>query len=183
MNQTLREFVTVRNRDLSRISALYNELEPSAFSPHIWYDSARKGLGDKECTSLIHQPEFNSELSFAMFDVVNESIRDYLAEMPWKVSINNSSIGRFNIYRPGDSMDEHVDHIYTLFTPPERGIPVLSVVGLLNDDFEGGDFTLCGERMDLSAGDIVIFPSCFLYPHSVGTVTAGERVSFVSWAW
>jgi predicted 2-oxoglutarate/Fe(II)-dependent dioxygenase YbiX len=55
---------------------------------------------------------------------------------------------------------------------------------LLNDDFEGGDFLMFdGKKLNLSAGDIVIFPSNFLYPHAVTTVTKGTRYSFVAWGW
>jgi hypothetical protein len=32
-------------------------------------------------------------------------------------------------------------------------------------------------------GDVIIFPSTFLYPHKVNEVKKGIRYSFVSWAW
>jgi len=48
---------------------------------------------------------------------------------------------------------------------------------------EGGDFILCGEKVDLKQGDCVIFPSVFLYPHEVTPVTKGSRYSWVLWSW
>ncbi len=33
----------------------------------------------------------------------------------------------------------------------------------------------------LKTGDMIIFPSNFLYPHQVMPVTKGERYSIVSW--
>tara|TARA_R110002094_G_C4832487_1_gene205553 strand:- start:489 stop:620 length:132 start_codon:yes stop_codon:yes gene_type:complete len=38
-------------------------------------------------------------------------------------------------------------------------------------------------EIKIEAGDLLLFPSVFLYPHKVEPVTKGERYSFVSWAW
>jgi predicted 2-oxoglutarate/Fe(II)-dependent dioxygenase YbiX len=81
-------------------------------------------------------------------------------------------------------MKIHHDHIHTLFDGERKGVPILTILGLLNDDFEGGDFLMFdGKKLNLSAGDIVIFPSNFMYPHAVTTVTKGTRYSFVAWGW
>jgi len=55
------------------------------------------------------------------------------------------------------------------------------VVGLLNDTFTGGEFYVNGVDMKLKKGDIIIFPSNFMYPHEVKTIKKGERYSYVSW--
>jgi predicted 2-oxoglutarate/Fe(II)-dependent dioxygenase YbiX len=80
-------------------------------------------------------------------------------------------------------MEMHVDHIHSLFDGERKGIPALSILGLLNDDFDGGEFVMWDEDMKLNAGDIIIFPSNFLYPHKVNTITNGERYSVINWAW
>jgi alkylated DNA repair dioxygenase AlkB len=183
MNQTLREFVDVIHVDPSAILDEFVKVPKDQYRPHEWYEEGGQGTVEKPCTSLIYGPDTNSSLSYAMYGVVDQCLRIYTSSRQWPKSFSASSVGRVNIYREGDSMDEHVDHIHTLFTPPTRGIPVISIVGLLNDDFTGGAFTLCGEEIPLNAGDVILFPSCFLYPHSVGTVESGERISFVSWAW
>ena len=65
-----------------------------------------------------------------------------------------------------------------------KGIPVLSVVGLLNDNYEGGDFVMFEDyKVSLKKGDVLVFPSNFLYPHKVTPVKKGTRYSFVSWVW
>jgi predicted 2-oxoglutarate/Fe(II)-dependent dioxygenase YbiX len=81
-------------------------------------------------------------------------------------------------------MKTHHDHIQSLFDGERKGIPVLSIVGLLNDDFDGGEFVFFDEhKVNLKKGDILIFPSIFIFPHRVAKVTKGTRYSFVSWAW
>lgn len=91
---------------------------------------------------------------------------------------------RFNRYEKGTLMREHFDHIYTLFEGNNKGIPVLSIVGTLNQSFTGGKFMFFGNHeIKMKTGDILIFPSNFMYPHKVTEILSGERYSFVSWAW
>ena len=91
---------------------------------------------------------------------------------------------RFNRYKKGQIMSKHQDHIQSLFTGNIRGIPILSIVGVLNDDYEGGEFIMFDDyEIKLKAGDLIVFPSVFLYPHLVKPVKKGIRYSFVSWCY
>jgi predicted 2-oxoglutarate/Fe(II)-dependent dioxygenase YbiX len=114
-----------------------------------------------------------------------EPINQYISElgMSWFTAWNEASEIRFNKYEAGTNMKLHCDHIQTLFDGKRRGIPTLTVLGLLNDDFQGGEFKLCGETVNLSVGDVIVFPSNFMYPHEVTTITEGTRFSFVSWVY
>ena len=75
----------------------------------------------------------------------------------------------------------HVDHF--------ADIPrTMSCILLLNNDYEGGN--LCfrnpdgsGEwEIEVRPNRMIIWPSNFLYPHSVKPVTKGIRYSVVAWA-
>jgi predicted 2-oxoglutarate/Fe(II)-dependent dioxygenase YbiX len=71
-----------------------------------------------------------------------------------------------------------------MFDGERKGIPTLSILGALNDDYEGGELVFWeSEKIELKAGSIMIFPSNFMYPHRVDTVTKGTRYSYVSWVW
>jgi len=89
---------------------------------------------------------------------------------------------KFNRYKKGCQMQPHVDHIKSLFDGKYRGVPVLSIIGLIGDAFDGGEFYCRGKEIPLNKGDILIFPSCFLYSHEVKKVKSGVRYTFVSWA-
>jgi hypothetical protein len=103
---------------------------------------------------------------------------------PWFNGWQGYTLARFNRYDAQTLMRIHCDHIHTLFEGEKRGIPVLSIVGTLNDDYEGGEFLMFGEhKIDLPAGSIVVFPSNFLYPHEVTPIKTGVRYSYVSWTW
>ena len=91
---------------------------------------------------------------------------------------------RCNRYTKEGSMDPHVDHIQSIFPGTPKGIPILSIVGVLNDDYEGGNFMVFKDtEIKLKAGDLLLFPSNFIYPHWVNPVTKGTRYSYVSWVY
>jgi hypothetical protein len=75
----------------------------------------------------------------------------------------------------------HTDHF--------ANIPrTMSCILLLNNDYEGGN--LCfrnpdgsGEwEVEVKPNRMIIWPSNFLYPHTVKPVTKGKRYSVVAWA-
>ena len=114
-----------------------------------------------------------------------ETVHRYISDLNffWYKEWNGYSAPRYNHYLTNYEMKKHCDHIHSLFEDSNKGVPVLSIVGLLNENFEGGDFLINGKRINLEIGDILIFPSNFMYPHEVRKITAGERYSFVSWVW
>ena len=63
-----------------------------------------------------------------------------------------------------------------------------SCIFLVNEDYEGGElafkFPNSKElyKIEKKKNSLIIWPSNFLYPHSVLPVTKGERYSIVSWA-
>lgn len=86
---------------------------------------------------------------------------------------------RFNKYNVGTEMRKHCDHINI---SNNNGIPILSLILSLNDDYKGGTFMLWDTQIiKMPAGSITIFPSNFLYPHRVLKVLEGVRYSVVSW--
>jgi len=107
-------------------------------------------------------------------DISNETFKG------WK---GFSSI-RFNRYKNNQIMSRHCDHIHSLFSGEARGIPILSVLGVLNDNYKGGEFIMFDDyEIKFKPGDVIIFPSIFMYPHLVKPVTEGVRYSFVSWCY
>jgi len=107
---------------------------------------------------------------------------DYMSE--WFSSWNGYTQIRYNRYDVDTRMKLHCDHIHSMFDGTRKGVPVLSILGCLNDDYEGGDLIFWEqEKIELKAGQIMIFPSTFMYPHKVTEVTKGIRYSYVSWTW
>ena len=65
-----------------------------------------------------------------------------------------------------------------------EGIPVLSFIFNFNDDYEGADLCFWDDYIiPLAKGDIVMFPSTFLFPHRVTKCIKGTRYSGAVWGW
>ena len=85
---------------------------------------------------------------------------------------------QFTEYQEGEFYDWHTDSGNT--PNAKRRI---SVVILLNDDYEGGDFAFFNGTIKYAPkkGSALLFPSNFLYPHEIMPVTKGTRHSIITW--
>ena len=189
MQQALSDYVKIYENHLpaSVCKSACKNLEESSWSEHKFYRSSDHQLVsfEKEL-SVSYQPIFES-------DAINKSIwyaiekyilKDFANFSEWFNGWSGYSHVRFNRYDPETRMKLHCDHIHSLFDGERKGIPILTLVGALNDDYEGGEFVLFGDqKVALPTGSIAVFPSNFLYPHEVKPVKSGVRYSFVSWAW
>jgi len=79
-------------------------------------------------------------------------------------------------YEKGGFYLQHVDHM--------EDIPrTISCSFILNNEFKGGEFSFFNNTFiySLKKKSAIIFPSNFLYPHSVLPVVDGTRYSIVTW--
>ena len=95
----------------------------------------------------------------------------------WKTIMNISVLK----YEQSGFYDWHTDHF--------ASIPrTMSCILLLNNDYEGGNICFrnpdgSGEmEIEVKPNRMIIWPSNFLYPHTVKPVTKGIRYSVVAWA-
>ena len=102
-----------------------------------------------------------------------------LANRVWNLDISHFSDGQVIEYTQGNYFKPHVDQNFAMNTlAMERK---LSVTIQLNkrDEFEGGNLTINGEKVDMDIGDMVVFPSILV--HEVEEITGGTRYAFVGW--
>ena len=82
-------------------------------------------------------------------------------------------------YDKGDGYGWHPD-----FGKGQESTRKLSVIVQLSDseDYEGGDLVFtCGKTFHPSMGDIIIFPSNWMFYHEVQKITKGKRYSGTVW--
>ena len=162
-----------------------NKLDNSIWKEHLFYDYSKneelKKSGDKELS--IANSEKISTKEIIMKELWN-AIDDYVKNLGfgWFAGWSGYTSIRFNKYEKNKKMAEHCDHIQSIFDGNIKGIPILSVLGILNNDYEGGEFIMFkNKKINLLKGDLLIFPSVFLYPHKVEPIKKGTRYSFISW--
>jgi predicted 2-oxoglutarate/Fe(II)-dependent dioxygenase YbiX len=169
-----------------------NELNESDWKKHTWYTPKTDLYESKDNDSeqleafkfTLDVQKINDFIIQGMQSTISEYLNTF--KFDWfKVPLEfNGSAMKFIRYSPGQTMQTHCDHIHDLFDGERRGIPILSVIGILNDDYEGGELIMCEDKkIDTKKGDLLIFPSNFLYPHEITPVTKGVRYSYVSWLW
>ena len=107
------------------------------------------------------------------------AVNDYIKAHN-KIKIQEYTHFRINCYETGGFMKEHIDNIHHSHGQ-KQGYPHLTSLIFLNDDYGGGEFTLCGESLDKDKGSAVVFPSNFMFPHEVEKVTSGVRYSIMTW--
>ena len=121
-----------------------------------------------------------------MMNKLHSGITSYIEHFnfPWFSQWSGYTNIRFNRYSKGQEMGAHCDHIHSMFDGERKGVPMLSLLGALNNDYEGGEFIMFDDyEVKLNTGDLILWPSNFLYKHEVKPVTKGERYTYVSWVW
>ena len=131
----------------------------------------------------VNMDEFWIRNTHELFDPLREcftnSINMYIADHPF-FSVQHLTDFRVNRYSEGGFMSKHYDSIHHSHGQ-HYGYPHATVLLYLNDDYEGGEFTVATTRIKPKAGSVVVFPSNFMFPHSAEMVTKGTRWSIVSW--
>jgi predicted 2-oxoglutarate/Fe(II)-dependent dioxygenase YbiX len=179
MAKTLKDYVQVFNvvsADVCRSVIDMYESDPQ-WVQHTWYNNVeddKRSHHQKELDVLYHK-----NLS-VLAPSIEKALNSYYETTGLTNLVSNYSNIRLNKYKTGTIMSEHFDLIRRNKTD---GIPVLTFLGMLNDDYTGGDFIMNGEVVEMKQGDVIVFPSTFLYPHSVREVTSGTRYSFVTWSY
>lgn len=162
---------------------LIDELNSVSWEKEKFYDYIRNLTfsNPNECSSYIGELQNRTSLNKIIINVLDFYVKNVpLGDF---IELKEFSAIKFLKYEQHNEMVKHVDHIKNIFDGNIRGIPVLSVIGLLNDNFDGGKFIMFEDHeIDLKRGDILIFPSVFLYPHKVSPVIEGTRYSFTCWA-
>lgn len=83
-------------------------------------------------------------------------------------------------YGPGQRFTEHVDEMPGATVYGQRQV---TAILYLNDDFEGGELELPQQGLVYKprAGDLMMFPAGFCFPHASREVRHGTKYSVVTW--
>lgn len=172
-------------KDLCKLSV--KNLENINWEKHRFYfpDTHEFKSYDNELSvsvdNIPEKEEINKQVWFAIERYI---LKDFKSFGEWFGGWQGYTSIRFNRYDPTTQMKLHCDHIQSMFDGDRKGIPTLTVLGALNDDYEGGELFMFGEHhVHLPAGAVVVFPSNFMFPHEVKPVKSGIRYSYVSWSW
>jgi predicted 2-oxoglutarate/Fe(II)-dependent dioxygenase YbiX len=82
-------------------------------------------------------------------------------------------------YKTGQYIKSHIDIGKTDSMMARQ----ISCSVALNNEYEGGEFSFFDNELAyiLKKGDIIMFPSGFMYPHEILPITSGTRYSIITW--
>ena len=185
---TIEDYIYVENHIPVEIcESLIDECNKKEWKKHTWNNYATGTFESEETKELDVMPctqEQQNKITPYLVKALEKyqekhSVPGDKTQGPW---LTKFSPIRFNRYVVGTMMREHYDHIHSIFDGKMKGVPIVSIVANLNEDYEGSEFYCRGKEIKLKTGDILLFPSNFMYPHEVKEATKGVRYSFVSWA-
>jgi len=180
MDKTLKEYIEIYSPPNPILNQ--NDIDKLQWNSGIWADKNGNKISFQNCDMAYcpDQETFSKVTGWA-----NYCCNQYSKNKKFKIT--EGADPRFNRYQVDQHMDLHVDHIHSCFDGLKKGIPVLSVVGILNEDYVGGELVFyLGDQEyvpNLKMGDTLIFPSAFPWKHEVKPVISGTRYTWVTWAW
>ncbi|MAL46750.1 2OG-Fe(II) oxygenase [Hyphomonas sp.] len=142
-------------------------------------DTVKKEIRDVKILGLSNQHDSLSNVHWANFlnHLIIKQMNKYITEFPdiRRAGIFDMQALRYGV---GGHYKFHVDDGHGMNRK-------YSSILMLNNDYEGG--TLCFNvddevvKMETKPGNLVIWPSNFMFPHAVEPLTKGVRYSVVSW--
>ena len=187
MEKNLEAYIkTYKMLDEETCKQTIKEIEEIHWSQHTFYNVNENSYGTRSGEKELDIGYSQTSTKNVIMQKIWDSYLNYVKDLnfSWWSSWSGYTEVRFNRYKETRLMAEHCDHIHSIFDGNKKGIPVMTALGSLNDDYTGGEFVMFEDTViPFKAGEIKIFPSCFLFPHRIDPVTEGTRYSFVSWAW
>jgi len=122
----------------------------------------------------------DSKFDKILFEIIADILTKYSSEFScFKTGLTTEDTGYDHLLYLGSHKGEYKEHIDHSDLHPR----VLSCSIILNDNYEGGDFSFFGGEhiIKKKAGSAVVFPSNFCFPHAVTPVTNGDRHSIITW--
>lgn len=132
-------------------------------------------LGKLEDISNVGISEvFSISLNNIFFENFDPLEKDYMGS--YGINLNSHDSYGILKYGIGQKFTNHIDD----HTDYHRRV---STVYYLNEDYLGGEinFPRFGVTFKPKANQMIIFPSTYVYNHSVNEVTSGTRYAVVSW--
>jgi len=187
--------------EIKNFVKIYDEVLPlQTLSNLIRFANASKFTETKVGGGQYERTDFNIRKTYALS---LSNLCNSLTEVHWYNLLNTLIFNKILDYKKNLNISDFpLDKVfnieilkyentgfYTWHTDHFAEIPrTMSCILLLNNDYEGGN--LCfrnpdesGEwEVEVKPNRMIIWPSNFLYPHTVKPVTKGTRYSVVAWA-
>ena len=148
--------------------------------------------------------QYLNTLEFEDAGIIGKNVKsNTLSDIHWKNRWSSVILNLFHQYRNSlnievpavniaslDALKYEEGGFYKAHSDSHLNYPrTISVVLFLNNDYDGGELVFHTPDKDLkefkkikaAPGRAILWPSNFIYPHSVSKVTKGRRYALISW--
>lgn len=132
-------------------------------------------IGISYDSAISLNPQVRKKIDDLIFECAGKAIEKYNEMVP-EAKIEEDTGYELLRYKEGQFYTQHTDS----FKARPRAV---SCSFALNDDYEGGEWGFFDNKIKIKPkkGSVVMFPSNFMYPHQINTVTKGTRYSIITW--
>lgn len=111
-----------------------------------------------------------------IFNKINLIFKNYIIKFPF-LKLDSDEGYLLLKYDVGDFYKIHTDY------SPENKPRIISCIICLNDEYTGGEISFLNKKkiFNLNKGDVLLFPSNFMFPHEVSPILSGTRYSIATW--
>lgn len=137
-----------------------------------------------EYLDMTQNKKFDLYIRKVIDKVLSSVIKKYVGEVKSFYYSYGDSINYYHYqalkYTKNDYFKNHHDH----YAETVNYSRLLSVCIYLNEDYEGGEleFPSIKKTFKFKTGDVIIFPSNWMFYHGVTPITVGNRYSITVWA-
>lgn len=139
----------------------------------------------RNCTrrEILHPKSFGEKIMVNyIVDKIFTAINEYKKNHP---SLHVERLSQLDLLKY-ESNDYDAGYKYHVDMGPKTYERHLSISICLNNSFLGGEFKFQLKNQEFqvpqNVGDVIIFPSNFMFSHQVNTVTKGKRYAIIGWA-
>ena len=130
----------------------------------------------RNCHEKNLDEKYEKELYAATGNILNQCSKDFSF---FTTGLTMEDTGYTHLLYKGSEKGEYRTHVDHFDLSPR----VLSISFILNEDYEGGDFSFFNDEylVKKKMGSACVFPSNFCFPHRITPVTNGDRHSIITW--
>ena len=143
---TIEDYIYIGNHiPVEVCEELIDECNKKEWKKHTWNNYASGTFESEETKELDVMPCTQDQQNKITPHLI-KALEEYQIKHSWpgeKTSppwLTKFSPIRFNKYEVGNTMREHYDHIHSIFDGKMKGVPIVSIVANLNEDYEGAEF-------------------------------------------
>jgi len=148
--------------------------------PDLEFFPATAGGGKASEARRCYVKPIESKFKKKIATIIEDIFKSYIQEFKFFDSLKMEKTGYDHLLYKGEESNEYKEHVdHSQFNKPR----ILSCSLLLNDDYEGGNFSFFGGEYVISrlACSAIVFPSHPCFPHSNPPIYQGDRHSSITW--